>query len=319
MNADGTIYGRFGTRSDEKDAMRNISMEGFAKALEAALELHKNYPRNKDALAGKKPTAPRVKVPEEYPSLSHFKPTLDYEGKVVQSCMHCHQIRDAERQVLRKASQPFPDDVMFPWPMPDVVGLSLDPKEKAKVVSVSRGSSAEKGGFQAGDEILTLAGQPILSIADVQWVLQAAKEPVKIPAQVSRGRRKFDLTLALDKGWRRGSDISWRVTTWDLRRMTTGGILLEDLPAEDRRKTGLADTALALRAKHVGEYGEHAVAKKAGFKKGDILIAFDGRTDHMTESELIAYVLQTAKPAGRQIPTTVLRGEQRLELKLPLQ
>src|SRR5262245_23073888 len=98
LNADKTIYGRFGSRSSQKDAAREISMEGFRKAMEAALELHRNYPANKAALADKRGAKPQFKVPEEYPSLrGKYKPTLDYEGKVVQSCMHCHQVRDAER------------------------------------------------------------------------------------------------------------------------------------------------------------------------------------------------------------------------------
>lgn len=319
MNADGTIYGRFGSRSDQEDAMRQMTMEGFAQALAAALELHRDYPRNKAALAGKKGPPPRVKRPEEYPSLSKYKPTLDYDGAVVQSCMHCHQIREAERQVLRQAKQPFPDNEMFPWPMPDVVGLSLDPKERARVLRVAPGSAAEKGGFRAGDEILTLAGQPILSIADVQWVLHTAGAPARIPAQISREGRTAQATLLLEKGWRRASDISWRVTTWDLRRMATGGMLLEAMSANERAKVGLADNALALCVKHVGEYGEHAAAKRAGFLKGDVLVAFDGRSDFMTESELIAHVLQRAKPAGETVAVTVLRGGRRIELRLPLQ
>ena len=40
LNADKTIYGRFGTRSDQNDAMREMSMEGFAKALEGTLQIH---------------------------------------------------------------------------------------------------------------------------------------------------------------------------------------------------------------------------------------------------------------------------------------
>src|SRR5206468_10131232 len=69
MNADKTIYGRFGTRSERKDATKDISMEGFRKALAAALELHKKYPANKASLSGKQSPPPRFKVPEEYPSL----------------------------------------------------------------------------------------------------------------------------------------------------------------------------------------------------------------------------------------------------------
>ena len=168
MNADKTLYGRYGSRSSQKDAAKDISLEGFRKAMQAALELHKGYPANKAVLAGKKGPEPRFKVPEEYPSLrGKYKATLDYEGKVVQSCMHCHQVRDAERAFFRADKKPIPDEVLYPWPMPEVVGLTLDPKEKATVKSVARGSWAEKDGFKADDEILSLEGQAILSIADV--------------------------------------------------------------------------------------------------------------------------------------------------------
>src|SRR5882672_5837390 len=83
LNADRTIYGRFGSRSDQKEADRDISIEGLREALNGALELHKNYPRNKAALAGKQPKPVRFRTPEEYPSLAgKYKATLDYEGKV---------------------------------------------------------------------------------------------------------------------------------------------------------------------------------------------------------------------------------------------
>ena len=57
--------------------------------------------------------------------------------------------------------------------------------------------------------------------------------------------------------------------------------------------------------------------KKAGFKKGDVIVAFDGRTDAMTESELFGYVLQN-KPPGARILVTVQRGEEKLNLDLAL-
>src|SRR5262245_21042831 len=95
MNADKTVYGRFGSRSDRKEATRDISLEGFRAALGSALELHKAYPGNKTALAGKQGRPVRFSTPDEYPSLrGKFQPKLDYEGKVVQSCMHCHQVRE---------------------------------------------------------------------------------------------------------------------------------------------------------------------------------------------------------------------------------
>src|SRR2546423_10592501 len=69
MNADRTIYGRYGSRSDRKDATRDISIEGFRQALLAALEWHKRYPANKASLAGKQPGPARFKTPDQFPSL----------------------------------------------------------------------------------------------------------------------------------------------------------------------------------------------------------------------------------------------------------
>ena len=37
MNADKTIYGRYGTRSERKDATKDIPIESFREALAAAL------------------------------------------------------------------------------------------------------------------------------------------------------------------------------------------------------------------------------------------------------------------------------------------
>ena len=53
VNADRTIYGRYGSRSDRKDATKDISIEGLRQALVGALDLHRHYPANKASLAGK--------------------------------------------------------------------------------------------------------------------------------------------------------------------------------------------------------------------------------------------------------------------------
>ena len=318
MNADRTIYGRYGTRSSARDAMRNISLEGFRAALAAALELHKNYPANRASLAGKTGPAPRFPVPERYPSLTRYKPALDYAGKVARSCMHCHMIRAAERKVYRVAAKPIPDHELYPWPLPEAVGITLDPKEKAKITSVAAGSAAGRAGFRKGDEIVTFKGQPVISIADMQWVLHQTRGAGRLAAEVLRGGRRVKLTLTLAPDWRRKSDISWRTSTWDLRRMGTGGLLLEALPDADRRKAGLAADALALRVKHAGRYGEHGASLRAGFRKGDIIVALDGITSRMTETDLLAHTLQK-KQRGEKVPATVLRGGRRIDLKIPMQ
>jgi S1-C subfamily serine protease len=89
--------------------------------------------------------------------------------------------------------------------------------------------------------------------------------------------------------------------------MGLGGMMLDDLPDEQRVAAKLPLKYLALRVRHVGEYGEHASAKRAGFQTGDILVTFDGQSTRMTESELLAYTLQRKRP-GDPVAVTVLRN-----------
>ncbi len=320
LNADRTVYGRYGTRSERQHAEKDIAMEGFRAALAGALELHGKYPANKTALAGKQPLPVKLRTPEQYPGLSgKYSATLDYStGKVAASCIHCHQLGEAQRKVFRADRQPIPDEALHPWPLPDVAGLSLDPKTRANVSGVAAGSAADKAGFKAGDEILSLEGQPLLSIADAQWVLHHATAPAALTAIVRRGANEQKLTLDLDADWRRRSDSSWRTSTWDLRRMATGGLVLKELTEDERRTAGLADGVLGLRVDHVGQYNEHAAAKRAGFLKNDILVDCDDLARKMSESELLRQLLQKRMP-GERVPVTVLRGGERLKLELPMQ
>jgi membrane-associated protease RseP (regulator of RpoE activity) len=319
LNADLTIYGRYGTRSHQTESDNDVSLNGFAEALAGALAMHERFPLVKSSLAAKRGPASNVAVPEEFPSLKgRFGSKLDYEGQVVQSCIHCHQVGEALRLAARASGKPIPDSVLFPYPHPKSLGLILDPKARAHVVRVTPDSLAAKAGFQDGDHIVTLAGQPLLSTADIQWVLHQAGETDSLEAEVKRGSETVKLRLDLPTGWRKLGDISWRATSWELRRMVTGGLVFEELPDEQRQSAGLSESNLALRIKHVGQYGAHAVGKKAGFQLGDVLIAVDDRSDDLSESGLLAYLVNEKRP-GDRVPMTVLRDGKKLVLNLPIQ
>jgi len=317
LNADGTVYGRFGTRSHRTNWVGDVSLDGLAKALQGALDLHAEYPKSKDALAAKRGPAPLFPVPEKFPSLGKYKSELDYQGNVVQSCIHCHQVGDAIKTFYRAKKEPMPDEVLFPYPHPKSQGLVLDPKEKATVLKVEKDSPAEKARFKPGDQIRTLDGQTLLSIADVQWVLhRAGADGADLRAEVTRDGKPVSLKLNLPKGWRQRDDISWRSSAWGLRRMATGGMLLETFDGE--RPAGVPKDGMALRAKHVGAFGPHAAAKNAGFQVGDVIVSFDGKTDLPRETDLFAYALRTKQP-GDKVPVTVVRGGKRVGLVLPVQ
>jgi hypothetical protein len=319
LNADGTIYGRFGTRSHRTWWADDVSIEGLAQALRGGLELHAQYPKNREALTAKRGPKPEFPSPEKYPLLrDKYGPQLNYSGKVVASCIHCHQIGDAQRQVYRDRREPLPAKLLFPYPHPKAIGLILDPKEKATVRRIEEGSPAARAGLRPGDEIVSLEGQPLLSLADVQWVLHNAADEASLKTQVRRDGKTLLLTLKLPQEWRRLDTISWRVSSWGLRRMATGGMVLEELPKEERKKAGLPETGMALRVRHVGQFGAHAAGKRAGFQQGDVLVSFDGKTDLMRETDMLAYAVNAHKP-GVKVAVLVRRGEKQIELTLPMQ
>lgn len=322
MRADGTIYGRFGTRSGQKDEDHEMTIDGLGKALSRGLEMHEEFEMFAPQLAGKKGAAAAIATPEEHPSLKgKYTDKLNYEGNVVKSCIHCHQIREAQRMTLRDAGKAIPDDLLFPWPNPSVLGFRLDPNECATVKEITPGSPAEAAGLQAGDELLVIGGQRPISIADVQWVLHTAKDGSELKVVARRGGSKGEmrpLAISLTPGWRRQANISWRATTWDLRRQALGGMVLEVATPEQREALKLPADKLALHVKYVGQYNEHARAKQAGFQKGDIVIEFDGDTTPQTEGQLIATTVNRKK-AGDKVSVKIARGEQRLTLVLPIQ
>jgi hypothetical protein len=321
LNADGTIYGRFGTRSHRTSWSDDVSIDGLARALQGALELHQQYPKNQAELAGRKGPVPDFPSPEKYPQLKDkYGPKITYEKQVAQSCIHCHQIGDAQRTLHRAGKDGISEQMLFPYPHPKSQGLILDPRERATVLRVDKDGPAEQAGFKAGDVILKLDGQPLLSMADVQWVLhQASPQGATLKAQVKRGDAKVDLTLTLPKGWRQRDDISWRVSSWGLRRMVTGGMILENISAEDRKKAGLPEKDMALRVKFMGSgSGPHGAAQRAGFRVGDILVGYDERTDLARETDLLALGILQHRP-GDTVAVTVLREGKKMKLKLPMQ
>src|SRR4051812_47522358 len=152
MNADRVIYGRYGSKAGERGKSERVTIDGLRKALETALEFHKGYPGNAKEFAAKIGPAPKWKAPEAIPDMKARPNAVPADG-TRQKCVHCHMIREAEMWTLRASKEAIPETVLWPYPMPDAVGLSMDLKERATVKSVAEGSAAEMGGFKAGDSI----------------------------------------------------------------------------------------------------------------------------------------------------------------------
>lgn len=317
LNADRTIYGRFGSWEHQRDS-ENRATEGLRQALEGALALHAGYPANRESLAGKTGPMMPYRAPTDLPSLKKFRPELDWSGQVVKSCVHCHQIGDALRLEAREAGEPLTLSSIFPHPDPTTIGIRLKENPLTTVAEVAPGSAAERAGIRAGDEIVSLQGQPLISVADFSWVLHGFPDEGQLAARVRRDGMETEVPIALGKDWRRHADISRRVGTWPMRAMASGGMKLRSLDAKEREDLGLDAGKLALLAEHVGEYGPHAAAKRAGFKKGDVIVSVAGREDELTETDLLSDHLLAHKP-GDKVPAVVLRDGERIALEIPVQ
>ncbi len=303
LNADRTIYGRYGTRaSGGADEGVDVSVAGLEKAIEGALEIHAGYPANKASLAGKRGPPPPAKEIRSFPL---FKSRFAEDPP--RGCAHCHHVWEALRSVPREARKPIPDELLWPYPKPDRLGLALELGERATVRTVAEGSAAAAAGFRAGDRILSLEGQPVISIADVQWVLQHAKAPGDLPAEVDRGGARQALTLHLAVGWRRGEDIAWRTSTGAIRPFGW-----QEATPEQRRALGLKEDALCVRVRGFPKVGP---GQRAGLAVGDFVVEIDGSAKAISENRWYEFLFQE-KARGEPVPLTVIRGEKRLKLTL---
>jgi hypothetical protein len=303
LNADKVVYGRYGHRGRQKEPHKDVSIEAFKKAARAALELHEGYPKNKKELAGKTGASPEWRLPELIPDLKTRPEIKASDGK---NCVRCHTVHEGELWSMRAPKQTLPDRMIWPYPMPEAVGLTLDPKEMASVTSVEADTPAEKAGFKAGDRIARLDGQPILSIADVQWVLNNVRDgvPVKVEAEVERDGKNTELTMTLPPAWRQKSDPTWRHNFPDLKHRLIGVDTFEAIALDVRKEHNLPPAGMALRVKKLGGGGE---GRNTSFtwKTGDVLINVDGKNTFDAEHELIAHLLR--KNPAQKVDFTIIR------------
>jgi len=308
MNADGTIYGRFGTRTatgQQSDWFHNVP--AFRKTMERALVVHQGYPANRASLVDKMPKKLEWDAPEQIPSLASF----GSRATTAKSCIHCHMVREHMVRTKWQENKLALSDLQV-FPMPDNIGLHMDDKDGLKIQSVTPESPAAAAGLKSGDELVRLNGQPLLSIADIQWVLHNVPSETTLKATVQRNDKMLEKELALRGNWK-ASDIAWRASSWYGLRQ---GLKTESLKPGEKKERGIAEEELALNV--VGLFGKGApLLQKAGLRKGDIIVAMDGKTEAMTESQFLIALRLNHGPAD-SVRFTVLRGNKREELSIPM-
>lgn len=293
MNADGAVYGRYGGR-DEGHAEQYLSTAGLKFALEHALAAYRADPEAK---------GPGVDRPERVEQYAAARP-LDSAA-----CVHCHQVYDFRRDVLKTAGKWRLDDVWV-YPPPKNIGLTLDVDSGRRVRAVAANSPSARVGLQAGDELVEVNGLPIASFADLQYALHRAPAAGEVAIRWRRAGREATGALVLVAGWRR-SDISWRGSMWSLE--PTAAVHGGDLSADEKRQLGLEPSRLAFRhGRPLTRQG-----REAGFREGDIVLGIDDLPLEMTFGQFEAYIRLNHK-TGDRVVFNVIRDGKRIELPMPL-
>lgn len=311
FSPEGKVLARYGTRSHRTEWEDDVSVEGFAATMEGALELFKKQDSMAEKLTGKQPIPMEINKPEQFPVLrDKYKSKLEEGPNLVKSCIHCHQVGEAIRDYVWDEAGELKTENLFIYPNPKILGVIIDPRTRTMVRRIVAGTPAAKAGLLPGDEIVELGGQAVVSTADIQWVLNAIPDSgAEVPLKINRRGKEVESKLVLSSGWRALDDISWRVSTWELRRIVLGGMVLKN----PEGATGKA--AKTLEIGHVGRFSPHDRALKAGLQPGDKIVSIDGKNDWQRETDVIYHLLKK-RADGKPYDVTVERGGKKIEVQL---
>lgn len=227
-------------------------------------------------------------------------------------CYHCHYVFDAERE-QQKAEGTWTRASIWRWPPPERVGLTLSTEKLGRVEAVS--GHAARAGVQAGDTLVRAGDQPILTALDLSFVLErASRGATRLELEVSRGGALRDLSLKLPARWKEGTplEFKWRPSKWQLSpRPGFGG---PPLGAADRKRLGLPAKGLAFRVSYIVDWGGvpdkryGQAARKAGIKRGDVVVGVEGAELEDPE-HLHSWWRLTRKAGDRVVLRVIPKGQ----------
>lgn len=295
LNADGTVYARYGTQSAAGADAYN-SIEGLASTMRRVLKLHEGYPANKGELEAKRGADKPYETALDMPGLEEKEKLAGATAR--NNCIHCHMIHDAE-QNHASATGTLTDDLLWRYPPPENVGLVINPQSGVRVMKVTAGSPAEAAGVTAGEDVTHMNGQAVASVADMQWVLHGLSNGDE--TATVRTSKTGEHALKLPAGWKK-TDISWRGSMWSLPPVFP--IWMEPEGAKAESATPGKTIPYLVKWINTGRPGGRA-ARDAGLKEGDQVVALNGEPITFEEPRRLVLHIKLNYEVGEELPLTV--------------
>ncbi|MBI4244038.1 MAG: PDZ domain-containing protein [Planctomycetes bacterium] len=318
MNAfDRTIYHRFGTRSSES-ATAWTSINFFETLLKETLEEHKNHViSNVDS--GTRPLP--KKTARDYPELDK----ITKSGNDRWSCIHCHQINEVHINEYKNDGKWSSNNMVWEtviWPNPNRMGIELDPEDQNKITNVISNSPAALAGLEKGDRILKMNTIKVRTISDIQWILFKTPEADSVKAQTidiqyEKNGKITSCMIRFLSPWKAGdpSEVWQDHLHW---LSPQPGFWTKPLTNKEIQKLNLKNVPAGYKVESIqnnDRFGDNA--KKAGIKKGDIILSADGKKDFKSSVHFQSWFVLTRKP-GNTVNIEIIRNTNRLNIQLPV-
>src|SRR5207245_9012906 len=140
-----------------------------------------------------------------------YIPTFKDRKIAARECAHCHYANNFRFARLR-AEGKFSKEMLFQYPHPENIGVTLDVDHNNVVKAVRPRAPAGQAGVKPGDVIVRADATPVLTCSDLQFALNTVPSDRTVTLQLERGAARLPPTvLHLPHGWRR-TDISWRAS-----------------------------------------------------------------------------------------------------------
>lgn len=292
LSPEGAVLGRFGGR-DADTPGKYQTLAGLRHSLLESLVRFRANKLEKPAL--RKPIRA-----EDYPAAARLSDN---------ACIHCHHVHEFRRDSLQRDKLWSLDHVWI-YPQPENIGLTLDAERGNRVLAVEAKSAAASLGVRTNDVLRQLGDVPVTSVADVQHVLHRAPKKGQLAIVWRSGSEEKKGMLTLRENWRK-TDVSWR---WSLKSLSPNpSIIGDDLDPAERKKLGLEPRQLAYRQMNFLT----PTARHAGLQANDVIVGLNDQPMAMTARQFETHIRLYCQ-AGQEITLNVLRGKERVKVKLKL-